>query len=327
MTATEVVDLYGGPGGWDLGARSVGIDPLGVEYDRDTVATRRAAGLRTVHGDVHGLDPRKIAPRGARMTIGSPPCQGFSASGLQLGRGDVGRVLELIACTASECGHLATDLEFLMALDDVRSVHVAEPLRWAMALDSTYLVCEQVPAVLPLWERIAVELERAGWHTATGVLDAVDYGVPQNRTRAILLASRSEAVELPRPTVATPVAASTVVGPGVLGFPRLADTASNKTAGVTVINGTRYRSRDLRPTSKPSFTVTEKARSWTLWPGTALSDDPSRPLTIDEAARLQTFPRGYPWQGTRSSTFLQAGNAVPPLMAAAILAQFAARLT
>lgn len=40
---------------------------------------------------------------------------------------------------------------------------------------------------------------------------------------------------------------------------------------------------------------------------------------MDEAGILQTFPAGYPWQGTKSDQYLQVGNSVPPLMARAVL--------
>jgi DNA (cytosine-5)-methyltransferase 1 len=44
-------------------------------------------------------------------------------------------------------------------------------------------------------------------------------------------------------------------------------------------------------------------------------------ITVQEAAVLQSFPAGYPWQGTKTAQFTQVGNAIPPLLALHVLAE------
>lgn len=224
-------------------------------------------------------------------------------------------------------------------------------------------------------------------------MNAADYGAPQTRRRAVLLAHLDRHVQLPAPTHAEDgagglppwrsMADALGCGDGIVGFPRRADSGD-----VIELGGTDYRARDLRPTSEPAHTVTEKVRSWSLMPGTyafradgnrrvygldepaptlAFGHDSARwlwvlntgrdwkpggsrddaqtiPLdrpaptvagagsqwqwrtegaaervTVAQAGVLQTFPADYPWQGPSHDRYQQVGNAVPPLLAAALL--------
>lgn len=71
-----------------------------------------------------------------------------------------------------------------------------------------------------------------------------------------------------------------------------------------------------RVVSSPAPTITGQARSWRLGES---HREANQALTLAEAACLQTFPVAYPWQGGRVEQFQQVGNAVPPVLAHAVL--------
>lgn len=189
----NAIDLFAGAGGWDEGGRELGLDPLGIERDALACKTREAAGFRTLQADVSALDPADFAP--CELLIASPPCTAFSMAGRGKGR----EALFVYATAIEHMRHGAgIDREWLDRECDDKTAHlVLEPLRWALALKPSLIACEQVPPVLPLWERMADVLRECGYSVWTGVLEAERYGVPQTRERAILMASSAGTVHPP----------------------------------------------------------------------------------------------------------------------------------
>lgn len=200
-------DLFAGAGGWDLAAAELGIHARGVENMKEARATRDAAGLTTVHDDVWtfgewldaGLRSDDPAYYKAALQIASPPCQTFSAAGKGNGRKALDDVLRGI-----RDGYI-NDIEHLRFLGeevgDPRTALVLTPLHYALTRSHyQHLAWEQVPTVLPVWEACAEALRAKGWNVWTGLLHSEQYGVPQTRKRAFLLASRRGPVAPPTPT-------------------------------------------------------------------------------------------------------------------------------
>lgn len=196
------VELFAGPGGFSTGHKLAKLDDVeldGYEWDPDACATAVAAGHKRELADVAAVP---LPPRGSvRGLIGAPPCQGFSASGLKLGRGDSPLIMRAIDDMAA-----GMDPEYVMdalhrACADHRSSLVLQPLRWALAVNPEWICLEQVPPVLPIWNAMADALVERGYSVFTGVLSAERYGVPQTCRRAFLAANRvSGEVRMPMPT-------------------------------------------------------------------------------------------------------------------------------
>ncbi|MGW4954568.1 DNA cytosine methyltransferase [Streptomyces parvulus] len=306
-----IVDLFAGPGGLDHGARLAGHDSAGIELDAGAVATRVAAGLATTHGDVRAYGPTDFP--GASILAGGPPCQTFTVAGGGAGRAELDRVIHAVKCMGA--GQSVGHRDFT----DERTALVLEPLRWVLGHEYDAIVLEQVPQVLPVWEAYADVLRAEGYSVATGILRTEQYGVPQTRRRAVLIARRVGEAVLPAPTHRPyrKGVAQHEGNPDLLPWVSMADVLPGRGPFTVVSNygtGGDPRNRGRRASSEPAFTVTGKiSRS-------RLVDPAGRELprlTAAEAGVLQTFPTDWPWSGTDVPQ--QIGNAVPPLFAASLV--------
>ncbi|MEU1149438.1 DNA cytosine methyltransferase [Streptomyces sp. NPDC005863] len=390
-----ILDLFAGPGGWSQALTVLGIRDVGLEWDEWACKTRAAAGQLTIRTDVAAYP---LWPFLGRITglIASPPCQAWSMAGKRLGLVDQPLVHQAVADLARG---LDTREQLLAACRDPRSLLAAEPMRYLHALHQRgqpeWVAMEEVPDVLPLWRQYAAILRTWGYSAWTGILNAADYGVPQTRRRAILLASRTRTAEPPPPTHAKLAEPESLFGPGRARWVSMAEAlgwgATDRPVPTVCAgggpgggpepfpSGSRKALSDARdcgswkphPPAKSTVAgadgraekhvsaaqTTPTVWRWTLrsnnqanatvrtdepagtlffghranecvWqaepasstpPGTVAAPDPIR-ITAVEAGILQTFPADYPWQGNKGQIFSQVGNAVPPRLAAHLLA-------
>lgn len=189
----RIVEHFAGPGGWDEGARLIGIGGfVGYEKDKTACETARAAGFHRELADVQTL----VQTGPVAGYIASAPCQAWSRAGSRKGLLDQPAILAHV--DAVERAGAWIDYNPSGWHDD-RSPLVLEILRAVFDLDPTWIALEQVPDVLPLWERFADLLRGLGYRVWCGILDAEMYGVPQTRDRAILTASKDPAHNVSRP--------------------------------------------------------------------------------------------------------------------------------
>jgi DNA (cytosine-5)-methyltransferase 1 len=199
-----VLDLFAGPGGWSEACLELGITEVGIEHDASACLTRAAAGHLTISQDVSTIDTARF--RGIDGLIASPPCPTFSAAGGRAGIAELRYLIEHVhACVTewkpyAQPASLGTDDEGRNIPTDPRSALVLEPLRFALECVPEWIALEQVPDVLPVWEAYRFVLQAHGWSVWFGILNAADYGVPQTRRRAILMAHRRYEVTAPEPT-------------------------------------------------------------------------------------------------------------------------------
>lgn len=298
-----VVSLFAGLGGSSLGYKQAGFDVrLAVEWEDHAVATYRKnfPGTKVLQAVVRKLSgDAALAAAGLRrgeldVMDGSPPCQGFSASGY----GDPG---------------------------DSRNNLFKEYLRLLRAFNPRALVMENVKGLLhgkhrPVLRAIIEGMESAGYIVDVQVLSAAWFGIPQDRRRVIFIGARKDLGV--RPEVNPPRGKTPTIIECLRGCPpdekrwlkgttlRLwLKTKPGHNLGDAHPQGSFFSNQKLHPFGRcPTICASLPTEHW---------KEP-RFLTIAEGKRLQGLPDEFVLEGSYGARWARIGNSVPPPMMKAI---------
>ncbi len=326
--SVSVVDFFSGCGGTSVGFRAAGAKIIGaIDFDFDSTESFRAnfPGATIFQRDIRELsvdEVKSIVPPGPLLFAGCAPCQPFSAQNRSQS-----------------------------ALDPRRAL-LNEFLRFVRAIRPEYVVVENVPGLQrassdgPL-ARFVRSVRRIGYTTSVEVLRALDYGVPQERKRLVLIASRVGRPALPSPRGGAP----STVREWISELPRLGPgdvdqfDPDHASMSLSPLNLQRIRAtpegggrrdwpRRLVADCHKDYAGHSDVygRMWWDRPASGLTTrcisysngrfghpEQDRAISLREAALLQTFPVDFRFSGTLTSKARQVGHAVPPLMAQRIL--------
>lgn len=350
VSQITAIDLFSGAGGFSFGAISSGINivgalefnPLAATTYKNNISSLDGRDVPLIEKSIMDVEPPEamqywgITPATCDIVIGGPPCQGFST-------------------------HRIAD----SGIDDPRNELLCRYFEYVSAIRPRVFLVENVPGLL--WPRHATYLKRfysmaeaANYEMKQPViLNARDYGVPQNRKRVFLLGIDSrrpiQIVWPPAPTHVDPAlpdeqkkgrqawrTASEVFSPAPDGDQN--DIHMNHSRELITQfettprnGGSRHQSnrvlachvnhsghRDvygrIDPT-KPGPTMTTACINPSK--GRFVHPVENHGITVRQAARFQTFPDNYTFFGGLMASGAQIGNAVPVALGSALLKEIA----
>ena len=296
MREFTAISLFAGAGGLDMGFERAGFKTIWAnDFESDACKTHENwSTAKVVCGDVAKIDAEDIPD--ADIILGGFPCQGFSLSGPR-------------------------------KIDDSRNVLYKHYVRIVKAKKPQMFVGENVKGLLTMGggsiiEAIIEDFSNCGYNVYCKLLNARDYGVPEDRERVIIVGFRKDL--------------------GIKGFeypvPRnykvtMREALKNlpEPTPEEVCNApysSRFMSRNRkRGWDDVSYTIPAMAKQVTLWPGSTDmvkidkdlwkfgSEGETRRLSWREAAAIQTFPADLEFYGDIVSKYKQIGNAVPVKLA------------
>lgn len=333
----RAIDFFCGAGGMSLGLSQAGITVLGgVDNDADCRSTyeQNIPGARFVKHDIGTLSAPELGRRfaleqddPALVFAGCSPCQFWSK----------------VRTDKTKSGRSA----FLLRQFE----------KFIRHFRPGFIIVENVPG-LYTWKQHSVLpafiefLERNDYAWNDGIINANHYGVPQNRVRYLLVATRVlPTVELPKPKPNPSLTVAAFIGEEH-GFERIdagrrdESDFQHTASALSPLNlrrikltaksgGSREAWRDNRELQidayrgrddifrdvyarmywdRPAPTITTRFNSFSN--GRFGHPDEHRAISLREGATLQTFPKDFIFRGTNmNSVARQIGNAVPPELA------------
>lgn len=326
----SAIDCFAGAGGLSLGLRRAGF-ALRAAFDNDPAAMRTYVRNLGDHGFVARaeeitadgvLERARLAPGECSLIAGGPPCQGFSVQ------------------------RRGTDV-------DDRNGMVLEFLRIVLGVRPVMFLMENVSAIAGkrgrhYLQEITRRAQDAGYRIHSRILDAAEFGVPQRRRRMFIVGELDDGYEYfafpaPRHSAENFV----TVRQAIADLPSPAEDRgipNHEADKISALNrlrishvppggGREHIPPELRlpchtvsvarighrnvygrlDWDSPAGTITTKCNSFTR--GKFAHPQEDRNITMREAARLQSFPDAFVFEGDKVAVAHQIGNAVPPLLA------------
>lgn len=293
----NAIDLFAGMGGFTEGASMAGVNVLwAANHWQQAVDCHAANHPETIHV-CQDLQQANFEEAPAHdVLLASPSCQGHSrARGKDKPRHDAARATAWAVVTCAE---------------------VHRP---------SLVVCENVPewAQWVLWPAWCEAMKALGYTLSPHVLNAADYGVPQDRKRIIVIGTRSRHPLMLKPRTDAHMPAASFIDWKAGTWRKIADDLAPNTltriAHGRKAFGKRFtfsyygNTSTARDLSRPIGTITTKDR-WAI-----VNGDLMRMLSAQECRAAMSFPSDYKLPKSSTLAKHMLGNAIPPLLAAGVL--------
>jgi len=304
-TTISVIELFAGAGGLALGMEKAGLKANSlIEIDKDAVATLRynRPNWNVTQADISKVSYDEIS---ADVVTGGFPCQAFSYAGKGLG------------------------------LEDTRGTLFYEFARCVKEVQPKLFLAENVRGLIShqkgkTFKYVLSVLESLGYNVQYRLLNAVNYDVPQKRERVIIIGTRPGIrfqYPAPAPRIFTlrdalkdvppsegmkyspkKAAVLALVPPGGCWRDLPEDIQKSYMMKSYYLTGGRTGMARRISWDEPSLTLTTSPLQKQT---ERCHPDETRPFTVREYARIQTFSDDWEFMGSIGSKYKQIGNAVP----------------